>query len=89
MRQQDFNIIFQPSKDATSGFVIIKKCRFKSRSYGTYIYICFSIGICELYNVYVSSYPHFIGAYNYRELSLTFEGHSLYLHVGWHPGHTC
>ncbi len=37
MRHQDFNIIFQPSKDATSGFVIIKKCRFKSRSYGTHI----------------------------------------------------
>ncbi len=34
MRHQDFNIIFQPPKDATSGFVIIKKRRFKSRSYG-------------------------------------------------------
>ena len=25
---QDFNIIFQSPKEATSGFVIIKKCRF-------------------------------------------------------------
>ncbi len=36
MRHQDFNIIFQPPKEATSGFVI-KKCRFKSRPYGTHI----------------------------------------------------
>ena len=35
MRHQDFNIIFQPPKDATPGFVIIKKCCFKSRSYGS------------------------------------------------------
>ena len=34
MRHQDFNIIFQSPKNATSGFVIIKKRRFKSRSYG-------------------------------------------------------
>ena len=34
MRHQGFNKIFQPPKDVTSGFVIIKKCRFKSRSYG-------------------------------------------------------
>ncbi len=33
MQHQDFNIIFQPPKEATSGFVIIKKCRLKSRSY--------------------------------------------------------
>ncbi len=37
MRHQDFNIIFQPPKDATSGFVIIKKCRFKSRSYSSLV----------------------------------------------------
>ncbi len=34
----DCNIIFQPPKEATSGFVIIKKCRFKSRSYGNSFY---------------------------------------------------
>ncbi len=33
MRHQDSNIIFQPPKEATSGFVIIIKCHFKSRSY--------------------------------------------------------
>ena len=35
MRHQDFNIICQSPKEAISGFVIIEKCRFKSRSYGS------------------------------------------------------
>ncbi len=36
MRHQDLNIIFQLPKETTSGFVIIKKCHFKSRSSGTF-----------------------------------------------------
>ena len=35
MRHQGFNIIFQPPKETTSGFVIILKCRFKLNKYGT------------------------------------------------------
>ncbi len=44
MRHQDFNIIFQPPKETTSGFVLIKKCRFKSRSYGAYNYFLLTQG---------------------------------------------
>ncbi len=39
MRHQNFNIIFQPPKETTSGFVIIKKCRFKSNKYSKYKFI--------------------------------------------------
>ncbi len=56
MRHQDFNIIFQPPKDATSGFGIIKKCRFKSRSYG-------------IDTIYTASYkwgPHIAGGASKR-----------------------
>ncbi len=47
MRHQDFNIIFQPPKEATSGF---KKCRFKSRSYGIII-------VCSV-NIILSMHVH-------------------------------
>ena len=40
---QGLHIIFQPPKEVTSGFVIIKKCRFKSRSYGIYM---LSVAVC-------------------------------------------